>query len=285
MGDGQTAGVFQVEGTGMTRYLMEMKPQTQDNIIAMVALYRPGPLEFIPSYIKRMHGEEKVEYRHPSMEPIFKDTYGIPIYQEQIMRAAVELAGYTPSELDDLRKAIAKKQPEKIVKHKQKFIKGASEKGMPKETAELIFTDWEEFARYGFNKSHAADYGVISVQTAYLKSHYPAEYMSALMSVFKHDTDRIALYVADTRSLGIEVLPPDVNYSGYDFTIEDLQSGKGSKPAVRFGLGAVKNVGEGPVLLIIEARKAGPFTDLNDFARRVDLRAAGKRAIEKFSSK
>jgi len=279
-GRGQTAGVFQVEGTGMTRYLMEMKPQTQDNIIAMVALYRPGPLDFIPSYIKRMHGEEKVEYRHPSMEPIFKDTYGIPIYQEQIMRAAVELAGYTPSESDDLRKAIAKKQPEKIVKHKQKFIKGASEKGMPKETAELIFTDWEEFARYGFNKSHAADYGVISVQTAYLKSHYPAEYMSALMSVFKNDTDRIALYVADTRSLGIEVLPPDVNYSGYDFTIEDLQSGKGSKPAVRFGLGAVKNVGEGPVLLIIEARKAGPFTDLNDFARRVDLRAAGKRAIE-----
>jgi DNA polymerase III subunit alpha len=279
-GRGQTAGVFQVEGTGMTRYLMEMKPQTQDNIIAMVALYRPGPLEFIPSYIKRMHGEEKVEYRHPSMEPIFKDTYGIPIYQEQIMRAAVELAGYTPSESDDLRKAIAKKQPEKIVKHKQKFIKGASEKGMPKETADLIFTDWEEFARYGFNKSHAADYGVISVQTAYLKSHYPAEYMSALMSVFKNDTDRIALYVADTRSLGIEVLPPDVNASCYDFTIEDIQSEKGARPAVRYGLGAVKNVGEGPVALIFEARKGGPFTDLNDFARRVDLRAAGKRAIE-----
>ena len=245
----------------------------------MVALYRPGPLEFIPSYIKRMHGQEKVEYRHPSMEPIFKDTYGIPIYQEQIMRAAVELAGYTPSESDDLRKAIAKKQPEKIVKHKQKFIKGAS-KTMPKETAELIFTDWEEFARYGFNKSHAADYGVISVQTAYLKTHYPAEYMTALMSVFKNDTDRIALYVADTRSLGIEVLPPDVNASCYDFTIEDIQSEKGTRPAVRYGLGAVKNVGEGPVALIFEARKGGPFTDLNDFARRVDLRAAGKRAIE-----
>jgi DNA polymerase-3 subunit alpha len=278
-GRGQTAGVFQVEGTGMTRYLMEMKPQTQDNIIAMVALYRPGPLEFIPSYIKRMHGQEKVDYRHPSMEPIFKDTYGIPIYQEQIMRAAVELAGYTPSEADDLRKAIAKKQPEKIVKHKQKFIKGAS-KTMPEETAELIFTDWEEFARYGFNKSHAADYGVISVQTAFLKTHYPAEYMTALMSVFKNDTDRIALYVADTRSLGIEVLPPDVNASCYDFTIEDIPSENGTRPAIRFGLGAVKNVGEGPVALIFEARKGGPFTDLNDFARRVDLRAAGKRAIE-----
>jgi DNA polymerase-3 subunit alpha len=278
-GRGQTAGVFQVEGTGMTRYLMEMKPQTQDNIIAMVALYRPGPLEFIPSYIKRMHGVEKVDYRHPSMEPIFKDTYGIPIYQEQIMRAAVELAGYTPSEADDLRKAIAKKQGEKLVKHKQKFIKGAS-KTMPKETAELIFTDWEEFARYGFNKSHAADYGVISVQTAYLKTHYPAEYMTALMSVFKNDTDRIALYVADTRSLGIDVLPPDVNASCYDFTIEDISSEKGTRPAVRYGLGAVKNVGEGPVQLIFDARKDGLFSDLNDFARRVDLRAAGKRAIE-----
>ncbi len=280
-GRGQTAGVFQLEGTGMTRYLVEMKPQTLDNIIAMVALYRPGPMEFIPSYINRMHGEEKVDYRHPSMEPIFKDTYGIPIYQEQIMRAAVELAGYTPSEADDLRKAISKKQGEKIVKHKQNFIKGRVQKAMPKETAEAIFTDWEEFARYGFNKSHAADYGVISVQTAYLKTHYPAEYMTALMSVFKNDTDRIALYVADTRSLGIEVLPPDVNASCYDFTIEDIQSGKGTKPAVRYGLGAVKNVGEGPVSLIFEARKAGRFIDLNDFARRVDLRAAGKRAMEK----
>jgi len=279
-GRGQTAGVFQVEGTGMTRYLMEMKPQTQDNIIAMVALYRPGPLEFIPSYIKRMHGEEKVEYRHPSMEHIFKDTYGIPIYQEQIMRAAVELAGYTPSESDDLRKAIAKKQPEKIAKHKQKFIKGASAKTMPEEVAEQIFTDWEEFARYGFNKSHAADYGVISVQTAYLKTHYPAEYMSALMSVFKGDSERIALYVADTRSLGIEVLPPDVNHSAYDFTIEDRQEGGEGPSAIRFGLGAIKNVGEGPVVLILAARKDGPFTDLNDFARRVDLRTAGKRAIE-----
>ncbi len=279
-GRGQTAGVFQVEGTGMTRYLIEMKPETQDNIIAMVALYRPGPLEFIPSYIRRMHGEEKVEYRHPSMEPIFKDTFGIPIYQEQIMRAAVELAGYTPSESDDLRKAIAKKQPEKIVKHKQKFIKGASAKTMPKEVAEQIFTDWEEFARYGFNKSHAADYGVISVQTAYLKTHYPAEYMSALMSVFKNDSDRIALYVTDTRALGIDVLPPDVNHPAYDFTIEDEQDAIEKRPAIRFGLGAIKNVGEGPVTLILAARQDGPFTDLNDFARRVDLRTAGKRAIE-----
>ena len=264
----------------MTKNVVKMKPTTLEHIIAMVALFRPGPIEFIPDYISRMHGESPIEYRHPSLEPIFGDTYGIPIYQEQIMRAAVELAGYTPSEADDLRKAIAKKQGEKLVKHKQNFIKGAS-KTMPKETAELIFTDWEEFARYGFNKSHAADYGVISVQTAYLKTHYPAEYMTALMSVFKNDTDRIALYVADTRSLGIEVLPPDVNTSCYDFTIEDIQSGKGTKPAVRYGLGAVKNVGEGAIESIVAARDAhGRFTSLFDFCSHVDLRRVNKRVLE-----
>ncbi|HRE28877.1 MAG TPA: DNA polymerase III subunit alpha, partial [Anaerolineales bacterium] len=156
MGKGQTAGVFQVEGTGMKRYLMQMKPQNLDNIIAMISLYRPGPLEFIPNYIKRMHGEEQVVYQHPSLEPIFKETYGIPVYQEQIMRAAVDLAGYSMSESDDLRKAIAKKNKEQLQKHSQKFIAGAVERGMPKDAAEKIFADWEEFARYGFNKSHAA---------------------------------------------------------------------------------------------------------------------------------
>jgi DNA polymerase III subunit alpha len=281
LGHGQTAGVFQLEGTGMTRYVVDMKPKNLDNIIAMVALYRPGPMDFIPSYIKRMHGEEPIEYRHPSLEPIFGDTYGIPVYQEQIMRASVEIAGFSRAESDDLRKAISKKQADKIAKNKEKFIKGAVKHGvMDQSTATAIFEDWEQFARYGFNKSHAADYGLVSVQTAYLKTHYPAEYMSALMSVFKNDTDKVALYVADTRALGIEVLPPDVNTSGYDFTIEDIPNGTGIKPAVRFGLGAVKNVGEGPVLLIINARKDGPFADLNDFARRVDLRSAGKRAIE-----
>ncbi len=281
-GSGQTAGIFQVEGTGMTRWMIEMKPQNLDNIIAMVALYRPGPLDFIPSYIKRMHGEEQVEYRHPSMEPIFKDTYGIPIYQEQIMRAAVELAGYTASESDELRKAIAKKQAEKIAKHKHKFIKGAVAKGMPQETAEAIFTDWEEFARYGFNKSHAADYGVISVQTAFLKAHYPAEYMTALMSVFKNDTAKVSLYASESRALGIDVLPPDVNFSAFEFTIEDRRDEQGEQhSAIRFSLGAVKNVGQGPVDLIVAGREdGGPFKDLNDFARRVDLRAVGKRALE-----
>jgi DNA polymerase III subunit alpha len=278
LGEGNTLGVFQLEGSGMTKWLVQMKPTALENIIAMVALFRPGPMDFIPDYISRMHGEAEVEYRHPAMEPIFCDTYGIPIYQEQIMRAAVELAGYTPSEADDLRKAISKKKKEEVEKHHIKFVEGAVAKGIPRETGEAIFTDWEEFARYGFNKSHAADYGLLAVQTAFLKLHYPVEYMTALLSVTKHETDKMALYVNDTRNMGVEVLPPDVNASSWDFAIEDRQ---GKEPAIRFGLGAIKNVGQGPVELICQARaKGGAFNDLNDFAARVDLRAAGKRALE-----
>ncbi len=278
MGNGQTAGVFQLEGSGMTRWVVEMKPRSLDNIIAMVALYRPGPMEFIPSYIKRMNGEEKIEYRHPSLEPIFADTYGIPVYQEQIMRAAVEIAGYSRSESDDLRKAISKKQADKIAKNKDKFIKGAVENGvMDKTTAAKIFEDWEQFARYGFNKSHAADYGLISVQTAFLKANYPAEYMSALLSVFKNSADKVAFYIADSRNMGIDVLPPSINHSEMDFTIEDQPNGKQS---IRYGLSAIKNVGEGPVKTITEARKDTPFKNLNDFSQRTDLRAVGKRALE-----
>ena len=276
MGSGQTAGIFQVEGGGMTRYLVQMKPKNLDNIIAMVALYRPGPMAFIPDYIARMHGEAEVEYRHPAMQPIFQDTYGIPVYQEQLMRAAVELAGYTPSESDELRKAISKKKKEDIDKHRAKFVKGAVEKGMEQSVADAIYMDWEEFARYGFNKSHAADYGVIAVQTAYLKSTYPAEYMAALLSASAGQTEKVAFYVADSRTMGVPVLPPDVNASGWDFEIEDLDG----KPSIRFGLGAIKNVSQGAVETIIEARIEGKFTDLNDFARRADLRAVGKRSLE-----
>ena len=282
MGSGQTAGVFQVEGGGMTRYLVQMKPKTLDNIIAMVALYRPGPMAFIPDYIARMHGEAEVEYRHPKLEPIFKDTYGIPVYQEQLMRAAVELAGYTPSESDELRKAISKKIKKDIDKHRDKFVNGAVRQGMEKEIAEAIYSDWEEFARYGFNKSHAADYGVIAVQTAYLKANYPAEYMAATLTASAGATEKVALYVADARSMGVPVLPPEINASGWDFGIEDPSSGpEQAQPNIRFGFGAVKNVGEGAVELIIKERDAnGKFKDLNDFARRVDLRAVGKRALE-----
>ena len=277
LGNGQTAGVFQVEGGGMTRWLVQMKPENLDNVIAMVALYRPGPMQFIPDYIARMHGEAEVEYRHDALRPIFEDTYGIPVYQEQLMNAAVQLAGYTQSEADDLRKAISKKIASKVKKHRKQFVTGATENGIPHETADLIFSDWEEFARYGFNKSHAADYGVIAVQTAYLKAHYPAEYMTALLTVTRNDTAKVALYVADARSMGIPVLQPDINTSEWDFTIEN---GGEVETSIRFGFSAVKNVGEAPVNLILDARKEKPFEDLNDFARRVDLRAVGKRALE-----
>ncbi len=277
LGRGETAGVFQVEGAGMRRWLMQMKPKELANVIAMVALFRPGPMDFIPGYIRCLHGEEQGKYRHPALEPIFKETYGYPVYQEQLMFAVMQLAGYSPSEADDLRKAVAKKQKDKLLKHRQKFIDGAAKHGIPEKTAGEIFDDWEEFARYGFNKAHAADYGMIAVQTAYLKAHYPVEYMTALLSVNQNDNAKVALYVADCRRMGIAVEPPDVNVSGWDFTIEDRSDGSS---AIRFGLGAVKNVGHGPVEAILKGRGDVPFKDLVDFAQRVDLRHVGKRALE-----
>ncbi|MBN2148162.1 MAG: DNA polymerase III subunit alpha [Anaerolineales bacterium] len=277
LGRGETYGVFQVEGSGMRRWLMQMKPKSLENVIAMVALFRPGPMDFIPGYIHRMHGEEKVEYRHPSLEPILKETYGITVYQEQIMYTAMNLAGYTASEADNLRKAVAKKKADVLLQHRNTFVSGAVQHGIPETTANEIFDDWEAFARYGFPKGHAADYGVICVQTAYLKCHYAVEYMTALLSVSQNETDKVALYVADCRRLGIPVEPPDVRMSGWDFTIED-RPGKSS--AIRFGLGAVKNVGHASVDVILKARGQQPFKDINDFARRVDLRAVGKRTLE-----
>ena len=277
LGQGHTAGVFQLEGSGMTRYLVQMKPKTLAHIIAMVALFRPGPMDFIPSYIKRMHGEETATYRHPELEEIFKETYGIPIYQEQIMFAAMALANYTASEADDLRKAISKKKADDVQSHHQKFIGGACKRGISQDVAAAIFKDWENFARYGFNKSHAADYGLIAVETAFLKTHYTVEYMTALLSASKNETEKVAFYVADSRSMGIEILPPDITYSEWDFSIEDRP---GEKPAIRFGLGAVKNVSFNSVELILQARKDGPFRDLTNFAQRVDLRQVGKRSLE-----
>ena len=276
LGRGETAGVFQVEGAGMRRNLVEMKPQNLDHVIAMVALFRPGPMDFIPSYIKRMHGEEEIEYLHPMLEPILKETYGITVYQEQIMYSAMKLADYTASEADFLRKTVAKKKEKELLKQRDRFVSGAMKNGISKDVADQIFDNWEAFARYGFPKGHAADYGVISVQTAYLKAHYPVEYMTALLSVFHGDTDRVAVYAADCRRMGIEVLPPDVNSSMWDFSIE----GKGETASIRFGLGAIKNVGQGPVEFLIDARQAGPFKDLNEFVRRADLRKVGKRALE-----
>ncbi len=277
IGSGNTAGVFQLEGGGMTGWMVKMQPTTLDHVIAMVALYRPGPMQFIPDYIKRMNGHEKVTYRHPKMEPIFESTYGIPIYQEQIMRTAVELGGYTGPESDNLRKAISKKKHKEIARHRQKFIEGAVQNGIERKTATQIFDDWEEFARYGFNKSHAAAYGTIAVQTAFLKANYPTEYMTALMSVFYGVTAKVSHYAANAREMGIDILPPSINKSEWDFTAEYYEDGK---TAIRFGFGAIKNVGRGPVDALIEARQGKDFKDINDFIRSVDLRAIGKRALE-----
>ena len=206
MTKGFTAGVFQLEGAGMTRFLMQMRPTKLDHIIAMVALFRPGPMEFIPAYIRRMHGQEKIVYSHPLLEPILSETFGFAIYQEQVMQAAMQLGGFTASEADVLRKIISKKIASELKGQHVKFVDGAVVKGIPRETAEQIFTDWEGFAHYGFNKSHAADYGVIAVETAYLKAHYPLEYMTALLSQSKSESEKVAIYVADCRAMGIEVL-------------------------------------------------------------------------------
>ncbi len=277
IGRGETIGLFQVESSGMRRYLKEMKPKRLEHVIAMVALYRPGPMDFIPDYIDRMHNRQEISYRHEDLIPIYEETFGLPVYQEQIMHSAVAIAGYTPSESDSLRKAVAKKKAEDLNKHKKKFINGAVERGIDHQIAEDIFTDWEKFARYGFNKAHAADYGLISVQTAYLKTHYPVEYMAALLTVYQSNTDKVTLYASECRQMGIEVLPPNINYSCWDFTIEDGPSGEN---CIRFGIGAVKNVGEGPVGEIILGRGQTKFQDVNDFLRRVDLRKVGKRALE-----
>ncbi len=278
LGRGDVLGVFQVEGAGMRRYLMEMKPKTLAHVTAMVALYRPGPMEFIPDYIRRMHGEEEVTYRHRDLQPILEETFGITVYQEQIMYTAMRLAGYTASEADNLRKAVAKKKAEALHNERDRFVAGAVSRGVPAQVAHAVFDDWEAFARYGFPKGHAADYAVICVQTAYLKAHYPIEYMTALLSVFKHDTDRVALYVADCRRAGIDVLAPNINSSGLDFEIEERD---GRPPAIRFGLGAIKNVGEAAVQSMLRSRaEGGPFHSLDDLGRRVDLRQIGKRALE-----
>ena len=280
LSSGNVLGIFQVEGAGFRRVLAEMKPSRFEHIVAVLALYRPGPMEYIPTFIKRMHGQEKVTYRHPLLEPILAETFGIIVFQEQIIQIATNLAGYEPGEADTIRKAVGKKIKEALLAHRTAFVEGCVANGLPLETAEDIFSDIEYFARYGFNKAHAADYAIITVQTAYLKAHYPVEYMTALLTVEQGNTEKIGLLIAESRRMGIEVLPPNVNYSQMDFTIED-EPAEVQGPAIRYGLSAIKNVGEGPVEAILTARQAGgPFTDLDDFCQRVDLRQVNRRALE-----
>jgi len=275
---GDVMGIFQVEGQGMRRVLMNMRPAQFDHIIATISLFRPGPMEYIDDYIDRMHGRKPVEYRHPSLEPILKETYGIIVYQEQIIRILTDIAGYSAPDADLVRRAVGKKKRAALLRHRSSFVKGAVDHGgLPRETAEAIFGDIEYFARYGFNKAHGADYAVLTCQTAYLKARYPVEYMAALLSVERHNTEKVGLLIAECRRMEIEVLPPDVNLSGLDFTIEEPEDGTST---IRFGMGAVKNVGEGPVETILAAREAGPFRDLDDFCRRVDMRQVNRRALE-----
>jgi DNA polymerase-3 subunit alpha len=272
LSSGDVMGVFQVEGAGFRRVLQEMRPTRYEHIVAALALYRPGPMEYIPTYIRRMHGEEKVEYRHPALAPILDETYGIIVYQEQIIRIATDLAGYEPGEADTLRKAVGKKKKDTLLAHRAQFVKGCQERGIAQEVAEGIFDDIEFFARYGFNKAHAAGYAMVTCQTAFLKAHYPLEYMTALLTVERHNTEKVGLLINECRRMGIEVLPPSINRSSLEFTID----GK----AIRFGLGAVKNVGDGPVGAILAARGDRPFSSLADFCRRVDLRLVNRRALE-----
>ncbi len=274
---GETSGVFQVEGAGMTRMLTEMRPSRFEHIVAAISLFRPGPIEYIPAYIRRMHGEEEVSYHHKLLEPILSETYGIIVYQEQIMQIASELFGYELGEADLMRRAVAKKKEKDLKKHRSKFRSQGPERGIPAEAAEKIFDDIEFFARYGFNKSHAADYAVLTMQTAFLKAHYPHEYMTALLTIERGNTSKVGQYIYDCRRMGIGVLPPDITTSDHDFTIEPQPDGS---RAIRYGLGAIKNVGDGAVEAILTARQAGPFADLADFCQRTDLRSVGKRALE-----
>jgi DNA polymerase-3 subunit alpha len=280
-------GIFQVESPGMRRVLRELRPSCFADVMAVVSLYRPGPMEYISDFIKRRHGETAVEYTIPELEPILQETYGVIVYQEQIIRMARELAGFTTSEADMFRHAIGKKKAIELEAQRDRFIRGLVTNGIAQQTAEDIFKMIEYFARYGFNKAHAAAYAVITCQTAYLKAYYPVQYMAALLTVDRDNNERVALEVADCRRTGIPVLPPNVNYGDHHFTIEYAapessdHEGKGGEPlGIRFGLGAVKNVGHGPIEAILKGREGKAFSDIGDFCRRVDLRQVNRRALE-----
>lgn len=276
MARGETTGVFQLESAGMKRYLKELRPTEFEDIIAMVSLYRPGPMEWIPDYISGKHGRKKPVYAHPSLEPILKTTHGIAIYQEQILQIAQVFGGFSLGEADLLRRAIGKKIASELEAQREKFIEGAILKGHSKNLAIEIFEKViEPFAGYGFNKSHAACYAMIAYQTAYLKARYPTEFMTALMSADSDNTDRIVIEIGECEQMGIQVLPPDVNESRSNFTV--VEDGK-----IRFGLSAIKGLGEGSVKQIIEAREADncAFASLENFAKRVPAKILNKKTIE-----
>jgi DNA polymerase-3 subunit alpha len=280
--DALTTGVFQLESSGMKRYLRLLKPTVLEDIIAMVALYRPGPMEWIPDFIDGKHGKKKVVYLHPKLEAILADTYGVAVYQEQVMRIAQDLAGFTLGEADILRKAMGKKIIKLIKEQKIKFVEGCVAQGVTKDVAEKVFAFIEPFAGYGFNRSHAACYGLIGYQTAYLKAHYPAEFMAALMTADQGNTDRIAIEAAECRDMGIEVLPPDINESFQEFAvIYDENDIKKQNPRIRFGLNAIKNVGK-PVAkeIVAERKRNGKYKDITDLCTRIGSKDLNKKSID-----
>lgn len=271
---GETTGIFQFESAGMKKYLKALKPNRLEDLIAMNALYRPGPMDNIPSFIARKHGQEKVEYEFPEMAEYLEDTYGITVYQEQVMLLSQKLAGFTGGEADTLRKAMGKKQRATLDKMKPKFLKGAAERGHDTETCEKIWTGWEAFASYAFNKSHSTCYAYVAYQTAYLKAHYPSEFMAALLSRNLSSMDKIAFFMDECKRMGIKVLGPDINES-----IESFTSDKDGN--VRFGLAAVKGVGQAAMLSIVEEReRGGKFRSIYDFVERVNMQAVNRKNIE-----
>ena len=272
--NGETTGIFQFESTGMKRYLRELKPNRFEDLIAMNALYRPGPMEYIPKFIKRKHGIEKIDYPIPAMEKYLDDTYGITVYQEQVMLLSQELAGFTKGQADSLRKAMGKKKKSLMDEMKTLFLEGCRKNGFEEEKINKIWTDWEAFAQYAFNKSHSTCYALVAFQTGYLKANYPAEYMAAVLSRNISDIKKITIFMDETRRMGIEVLGPDINESNVKFTVN--KDGN-----IRFGLGAIKGVGESAVLQLIEEReKNGLYKDIYDLAERANLNALNKKNLE-----
>lgn len=276
---GETMGVFQLSGSGMTRYLKELKPTRIEDLMAMVALYRPGPMAQIPEYIMRKNNPNKVSYFDPRMKEYLAKSYGLLVYQDDVFMTAIEIAGYTWEEADKFRKAVGKKIPQEMEKQKKKFIDGAVKKGMEKKRAEELFALIEPFSGYGFNKAHAASYGMVAYQTAYMKANYPVEFMCSLLTAESNDKDKVSAAVNECRRIGINVLPPDINESYINFRIvKDKDSLE--RKAIRFGLNAIKNVGKAAVEAILGARDKGPFVSLADFCARVDSRKVNKKVIE-----
>ena len=276
---GETTGVFQLESAGMRRYIKDLKPSCFSDIAAMVALYRPGPMEHIPTFIRSKQGLEPIHYPHPALEKILEETYGVIVYQDQVLFIVREFAGYSLGQADIFRKAMGKKIPEVMQKEKANFINGAMKLGYSQEIANEIFALIEPFAGYAFNKAHSVSYALIAYQTAYLKANYPAEYMTAFLMTNSDMQDKVSSAISECRRLGISVLPPDINRSQVTFSIED--SGNPEKPAIRFGLAAIKNVGPGAVEpLIAERQQHGPFRSIEDFCRRADPQCVNHRVLE-----